>query len=117
MVLLAIVAASFALYSHFRDATLVAILGAFGWATFASSIFPVVGIGLNWKGATVMGAISAIVAALLINFIVQLAGIVLPYGISGGLVAFLTSMVLFIGVSLLTKKPELAPDIERMMDI
>ena len=117
MVLLAIVAASFALYSHFRDATLVAILGAFGWATFASSIFPVVGIGLNWKGATVMGAISAIVAALLINFIVQLAGIVLPYGISGGLVAFLTSMVLFVGVSLLTKKPELAPDIERLMDI
>ena len=39
-VLLAVVAASFALYSHFQDATLVAILGAFGWGTFAASIFP-----------------------------------------------------------------------------
>ena len=84
-VLLAIVAAGFALYSHFRDATLVAVLGAFGWGTFAASIFPVVAVGLNWKGATVAGAITAIIAALLINFVSQLAGIVFPYGISGQL--------------------------------
>ena len=116
-VLLAIVAASFALYSHYTDATLVAILGAFGWATFSASIFPVVAIGLNWKGATVMGAVTAIVAALLINFIVQLAGIVLPYGISGGLVSFVTSLLLFIGVSLLGKPPELDADIESVLDI
>ena len=116
-VLLAVVAASFALYSHFRDATLVAILGAFGWATFAASIFPVVAIGLNWKGATVAGAVAAIISALVINFTVQIAGIVLPYGISGGLVAFLTSMILFIGVSLCTQPPKLAPDIEQVLDI
>jgi Na+/proline symporter len=35
-VLLATVAAGFALYSHFADATLVALLGAFGWGTFAA---------------------------------------------------------------------------------
>jgi len=116
-VLLAIVAASFALYSHFRDATLVAILGAFGWGTFAASIFPVVAVGLNWKGATVPGAITAIIAALLINFVTQLGGYTLPYGISGQLIAFASSMVLFIGVSMLTKKPELASDIDQMMDI
>jgi Na+/proline symporter len=116
-VLLAIVAASFALYSHYTDATLVAILGAFGWATFSASIFPVVAIGLNWKGATVMGAVTAIVAALLINFVVQLAGIVLPYGISGGLVSFVTSLLLFIGVSLLGKPPELDADIESVLNI
>lgn len=116
-VLLAVVAASFALYSHFRDATLVAILGAFGWATFAASIFPVLAIGLNWKGATAMGAITAIIAALLINFIVQLAGIVLPYGISGGLVSFLTSLVLFIGISLITQRPKLDDDLAAVMDI
>jgi Na+/proline symporter len=116
-VLLAVVAASFALYSHFRDATLVAILGAFGWATFAASIFPVVAIGLNWKGATVPGAVAAIVSALLINFVVQIFGIVLPYGISGGLVAFLTSLVLFLGVSMLTRKPELSWDIDRVLDL
>jgi Na+/proline symporter len=116
-VLLAIAAASFALYSHYTDATLVAILGAFGWGTFAASIFPVVAVGLNWKGATVPGAITAIVAALLINFFTQLGGYTLPYGISGPLVAFASSMVLFIGVSMLTEPPKLAPDIDQMMDI
>ncbi|MDD9889806.1 MAG: hypothetical protein OXU66_01430 [Gammaproteobacteria bacterium] len=116
-VILAIVAASFALYSHFQDATLVAILGAFGWGTFAASIFPVVAVGLNWKGATVAGAVTAISAALLINFVSQLAGFTFPYGVSGQLVAFVASMVLFIGVSLVTKKPVLDSDIDRMMDI
>ncbi len=116
-VLLAILAASFALYSHFQDKTLVAMLGAFGWATFAASIFPVLAIGLNWKGATAIGAVTAIVAALLINFIVQLAGIVLPYGITGGLISFLVSLVLFIGVSLVTRKPRLDSDMEAVLNI
>ncbi len=116
-VILAIVAASFALYSHFQDATLVAILGAFGWGTFAASIFPVVAVGLNWKGATVAGAVTAISAALLINFVTQLAGFTYPYGVSGQLVAFATSMVLFLGVSMVTRKPNLDSDIERIMDI
>jgi len=116
-VLLAILAACFALYSHFQDATLVAILGAFGWGTFAASIFPVVAIGLNWKGASVAGAVTAIGAALLINFISQLAGYTFPYGVSGQLVAFVSSMVLFIGVSLVTKKPVLDMDIDRVLDI
>tara|TARA_B100000029_G_scaffold409966_1_gene411693 strand:+ start:4230 stop:5726 length:1497 start_codon:yes stop_codon:yes gene_type:complete len=116
-IILAIVAASFALYSHYRDATLVAILGAFGWGTFAAGIFPVVAVGLNWKGATVAGAVTAISAALLINFVTQLAGVTFPYGVSGQLAAFVTSMVLFIGVSLVTKQPVLDSDINRMMDI
>lgn len=116
-VVLAVTAAAFALYSYYLDATLVALLGAFGWATFAASLFPVIAIGLNWKGATVAGAISAISAALLINFIVQLAGLQLPYGISGGLVAFLCSLLLFIGVSSVTKKPTVGTDIERLLDL
>ena len=64
-----------------------------------------------------MGAITAIVAALLINFIVQLAGIVLPYGISGGLVSFVTSLVLFIGISQITLRPKLDADMEAALDI
>lgn len=116
-VILAVVAASFALYSYYLDETLVAILGAFGWGTFAASIFPVVGIGLNWKGATVMGAISAIVAALILNFFIQLSGIAPPYGISGGLISFVTSLVLFVGVSLVTAKPNLDSDIEKILEI
>ena len=116
-VILALVAASFALYSHFQDATLVALLGAFGWGTFAASIFPVVAVGLNWKGATVWGAVTAITVSLIINFVSQLAGYTFPYGVSGQLVAFVCSMVLFIGVSLISPKPSLAPDIDRVLDI
>lgn len=115
--LLAVVAAGFALYSYYRDATLVALLGAFGWATFAAGIFPVIAIGLNWKRATAAGAIGAIIASLLINFIVQLAVIPIPYGISGGLVAFVASMVLFIGVSLVTPERKPDKDIDALMDI
>ncbi len=116
-VLLAVVAALFALYSYYADATLVALLGAFGWATFAASLFPVVALGLNWKGATVPGAVAAIVSALLINFGVQLTGIALPYGISGGLLSFVVSLVLFLGVSSITSPPKLDHDIQRVMDI
>ena len=76
-----------------------------------------VAVGLIWRGATVACAITAITAALAINFVVQLAGRTLPYGISGPLVAFVTSMILFIGVSLVTRKPDLPEDIDRVMDI
>ena len=116
-VILAAVAAGFALFSHYRDATLVALLGAFGWSTFAASLFPALAIGLNWKRATAAGAVAAVTSALLINFIVQLAGITLPWGISGGLAAFVTSLVLFFAVSFATPPPVLARDIDRMMDI
>ena len=116
-VILAIVAALFALYSYYADATLVALLGAFGWATFAASLFPVVALGLNWKGATVPGAVAAIVSALIINFGVQLAGIALPYGVSGGLLSFVVSLFLFLSVSLITKPPVLDRDIDQVMDI
>ncbi len=116
-VVLAVVAAGFALFSYYRDATLVALLGAFGWSTFAASLFPVLAIGLNWKRANTAGAVAAVVSALAINFTVQLAGITLPWGISGGLAAFVTSLLLFFAVSYATPPPKLARDIDRMMDI
>ncbi len=116
-VVLAVVAAGFALFSHYRDATLVALLGAFGWSTFAASLFPVLAIGLNWKRATTAGAVAAITSALVINFTTQLAGITLPWGISGGLAAFITSLTLFFAISLATPPPKLPKDIDQMMDI
>ncbi len=116
-VLLAFLAAGFAIYSHFVSAELVALLGAFGWATFAAAIFPVLAIGLNWKGATKEGAIVAVIASLAINLNFQLFEINLPYGIDGGLVSFVSSIVLFIGVSLFSPKRKIADDIDKMMDI
>ena len=74
-------------------------------------------MGLNWRGATVPGAVTAIIAALSINFFVQLAGITPPWGISGPLIAFISSMILFIGISLVTRRPDLPDDIDRLLDI
>ena len=116
-VALSLIAAAFALYSYYLNDRLVALLGAFGWATFAAAIVPVVVIGLNWKGGNAKGAITAIVASLLINFCIEVFGIRLPHGINGGFVAILVSMILFISVSKLTRANPLAPDIQRVMSI
>jgi SSS family transporter len=116
-VVISLVAASFALYSYYQNDRLVALLGAFGWGTFAAAIVPVVVIGLNWKRATAGAAIVCIIASLLINFSVEIFSISLPYGISGGFLAILTSMLLFITVTLFSKPIKLATDIERIMDI
>lgn len=113
-VVLACVAAGIALASD----TLVALLGAIGWATFAAAIFPVLAIGLNWRGATRQGAIAAIVSSLTINIVLNVFSIGLPWGIDGGLVAFVTSIVLFISVSLLTSSSiHVDEDVDAMMSI
>jgi len=116
-VLLSAVAAGFALYSHYENGELVALLGAFGWGTFAAALVPVILIGLNWKRANARAAVAAITASLLINFIVQLMQIKIPYGISAGFLAMLTSMILFIGLSLLEKQKQLPKDIDRIMEL
>ena len=116
-VVLSVVAAVFALYSYYQNDRLVALLGAFGWATFAAAIVPVVVIGLNWKRANAMGAIAAITISLLINFSFEIFSVRLPYGISGPFVAFIASMTLFIVVSLLTPERKLDRDIDRVMTI
>jgi len=114
---LAIIAAGFALYSHFANARLVALLGAFGCSTFAAALLPVVAIGLNWKRATAAAACTAIVLSLLVNFVIELFHIQLPFGIQGGMVAILTSVIAFIVVSLLSKPPVLDPTIDALMDL
>ena len=112
-IILAIAAAVIALASD----TLVALLGTIGWGTFAAAIFPVLAIGLNWKGATRQGAIVAIISSLLLNVVINVAGIQLPNGLNAGFVAFVTSIVLFIGVSLLTQRRHtIDDDIEQIMD-
>lgn len=112
-ILLSIIAASIALFSG----QLIALLGAFGWGTFAAALVPVVLIGLNWKQASARAAITAIGASLLINFAIQLWQIQIPYNISGGFLAMLTSMILFIGISLLEKPAKLPKDIDRILEL
>jgi SSS family transporter len=113
-VVIAVVAACFALYSGQR---LVALLGAFGWGTFAAALVPTVAIGFNWKRATPLAATVAIAASLVVNFGIKLFGIAIPFGIDSGAIALLVSLTLFFVISLCSPPPRLDPDIEAVMDI
>ena len=108
-----LVAAVFVLY--YDD--LVALLGAFGWGTFAAALVPVVAIGFNWKRATALAANVAIVSSLAVNFLIKLTGFQLPYHVAGGAVALLISLTLFFGISLFSQPPTLDPDVEEIMDL
>lgn len=111
--LLAIFSAIFALYTG----DLVAILGAFGWGTFAAALVPVVAIGFNWKRATPLAANTAIIASLVVNFVIKTFKIPMPYAIDAGAFALVVSLTLFIGISLFSKPPKLARDIDAVMSI
>jgi sodium/proline symporter len=93
------------LFSMYLD-TLVALLGVFGWGTFAAAVFPAVVLGVVWKGATKAGALASIVVGLLINFALEIGGrygfAPLPEGVVNGAFALVVSVVAFIGVSLVT---------------
>ena len=116
-VVIATAAALFALYSHYQNARLVALLGAFGWGTFGAALVPAVAIGLNWKRATPLAANVAIASSLVVNFAIELFDVHIPGGVHGGTVALLLSLVLFFGISLASKPPKLDPEIEALMDI
>ena len=116
-VVIAVVAAIFAIYSvHFGD-QLVAILGAFGWGTFAAALVPAVAIGFNWKRATATACNVAIGASLVLNFGIKVFGIVVPFGIDVGALALIVSLTLFFGISLASKPPQIDEDIEAVMDL
>ena len=95
----------------------MALLGTFGWGTFAAALVPAVAIGFNWKRATAGAANAAIAASLLVNFGIELFGVALPWGVNGGFVALLLSMTLFFGISLASPPPTLDPDIDAVMDL
>jgi len=96
---------------------LVALVGAFGWGTFAAALVPTVAIGFNWKRATAPAAIAAIVISLAVNFGIKLFEIAVPFGIDGGAIALLISLTVFFAISLASKPPKLDPDIEAIMDL
>ena len=96
---------------------MIAILGAFGWSTFAAAIVPTVAIGFNWKRATPLACNLAIVSSLLINFSLKIFDVTLPYNFDVGALSLLTSITLFFVVSLCSPRPKLDPDIEAVMDL
>ena len=116
-VLLSVTAAGFALFSYYVNERLVAILGVFGWSTFAAAIVPVVALGLNWKRATAGAACAAIVISLALNLSLELLAVEIPWGIHGGFIALLVSMISFIVISLLQSPKALAEDIDAVMEM
>jgi SSS family transporter len=109
-VVLGFAAMLFALYSG----AMVAILGAFGWGTFAAALVPTVAIGLNWKRATGPAACVAIVSSLVVNFSIKAFAIPIPLNIDTGAIALLISITLFVAVSLMTRPPVVGPKSEPM---
>lgn len=95
------------LFSFYMD-TLVALLGIFGWGTFASTVFPPIVLGMIWKKATKQGAIASIVIGLILNFSLEISSkygfTFLPEGVIVGAFAFAVSIIVFIVVSLLTQE-------------
>jgi len=113
-VAIAVGAALFVLYSK-ED--LVALLGTFGWGTFAAALVPTVAIGFNWKRATATAVNVAISASLAVNIAIELLEIKIPHGMHGGAIALILSLTLFFGISLFSKPPKLSKDVEAIMDL
>ena len=95
--LLATFAALVALFSK----TLVALLGVFGWGTFAAALVPVVALGFNWPGATAGAAGLAIVTSLVLNFGIAFLDVQLPLGVSSGFFALMVSLTVFVTASVI----------------
>ncbi len=112
-ILLTIIAGLFALYTG----DLVAILGAFGWGTFAAAIVPTVAIGFNWKRANSVAANVSILSSLFINFVVKIFKISIPYGIDIGAISLIISLILFISLSFILPKPKLDKDVDTIMSL
>ena len=113
-------AAAFALYME----NLIALLGTFGWGTFAAAIVPSIAIGLNWKRATGAASALSIGVSIVLNFALELSArhgvYTLPNGFSVGCFSMLVSLVVFIGVSLLSRQDaekRMAPDIKAAMEV
>lgn len=104
--------------------TLVALLGIFGWGLFASTLVPALAIGLNWAGATRAGAIGSIVTGLGFTLVVEtlvfFKMLSLPAGLSIAGVSLVLSILVFLGVSWLTRADaagQIDRDIEVVMNL
>lgn len=103
----------------------IALLGAFGWGTFAAALAPALGIGFNWKRGTKAGAVTSIVIGLLLNVGLEVAktleaSFYIKYfaskGIYNGTFSLAVSVIVYIVVSYLTEPDKLDKDIVALLD-
>jgi Na+/proline symporter len=103
--------------------TLVAFLGIFGWGLFASTLVPALAVGLNWTGATRAGAVASIATGLVITLVLETLAFfkvfAFPSGVTASAIALVGSLLVFFGVSWLTRTTAaatLAPDVRAVME-
>ncbi|MEX2527245.1 MAG: hypothetical protein WEA09_06360 [Gemmatimonadota bacterium] len=103
--------------------TLVAFLAIFGWGLFASTLVPALAVGLNWEGATRVGALASIGTGLVVTLTGESLGYLgvyaLPAGVTVSGLSLVLSFLAFFAVSYLTRASAasgLDPDIRAMME-
>lgn len=118
--LLLVASALFALYME----NLIALLGTFGWGTFAAAIVPSVALGLNWKRATGAASVASIAVSLVLNFSLELFArheiFTLPYGMNVGCFSLLVALLTFTAVSLASREnaeSKLSRDVRAAMEV
>src|SRR3954462_938876 len=107
-----------------RSGAIVAFLGIFGWGLFASTLVPALAVGLNWQGATRAGAIASISAGLIVTLALEITAyrkvFTFPAGVTASAVAMVSSFLVFLVVSWLTRRSAAAsidPDIQLVMEL
>ena len=112
---------AFLLSATFPD--LIFVIGAAGWAIYASVFFPCVAIAYNWKGATAEGALwggsIGLGLTLVLAYGSAYTGLEIPMGFLGGQVATVIGVLVFIVVSYITSTRDYYDsdkDIKRVLD-
>ena len=102
---------------------LVAFLGILGYGLFASTLVPALAIGLNWTGATREGALASIATGLTLTvgleWLVWSKRLTVPQGITVTGLTLVTSQLVFLGVSWLTRgraAAQLDEDIRQILE-
>ena len=104
--------------------SMVAFLGIFGWGLFGATLVPALAFGLNWEGATKAGAIASMSTGLAITLAFETLSFFKVYSFPTGVtisgLALVLSILVFFGVSWLTRMTAAAsldPDVRLVMEV
>ncbi|MGH7593259.1 MAG: sodium:solute symporter family transporter [Gemmatimonadales bacterium] len=106
-----------------KSGVLVALLGIFGWGLFASTLVPSLALGLNWPGATLVGAIASMSVGLVVTLVFETLNwakvYTFPAGVTASGLALVLSLLTFFAVSWVTRDRaggELDADVRLVME-
>jgi len=100
---------------------MVAILGAFGWGYFTTILFPLLVIGMLWKGASKEGAIvtASLVLAMNVGFLILSRVFRITTPVPDYIITLLVGIIVFVIVSFFTKGAKyekIAPEVASCME-